>query len=81
MTETLSAADKIAVIGKAAKAASFQIANASTQQKNAVLLKLARSETRSAKLSTSVLSPPALKWAECAHRSALWRLFMNPVRT
>lgn len=41
MTETLSAADKIAVIGKAAKAASFQIANASTQQKNAVLLKLA----------------------------------------
>lgn len=41
MTETLSAADKIAVIGRAAKAASFQIANASTQQKNAVLLKLA----------------------------------------
>lgn len=41
MTETLSAADKIAVIGKAAKAASFKIANASTQQKNAVLLKLA----------------------------------------
>ena len=41
MTEKLSAADKIAVIGKAAKAASFQIANASTQQKNAVLLKLA----------------------------------------
>lgn len=41
MTETLSAADKIAVTGKAAKAASFQIANASTQQKNAVLLKLA----------------------------------------
>lgn len=41
MTETLSAADKIAVIGKAAKAASFQIANASTQQKNTVLLKLA----------------------------------------
>ena len=39
MTETLSAADKIAVIGKAAKAASFQIANASTQQKNAVLLR------------------------------------------
>lgn len=41
MTETLSAAEKIAVIGKAARSASFQIANASTQQKNAVLLKLA----------------------------------------
>lgn len=41
MIETLSAADKIAVIGKAARAASFQIANASTRQKNAILLKLA----------------------------------------